>query len=598
MLLVLSLLNTVDNPHRDIHLAATLCSPIFEFSLDDLISIRKGVSSAYSLYDALIEFSKGDSELSQKCKSFEEALSQLRTSAISLPVDRFLRLLFESDVFVASGLLSDRNNFGEGGNLLRLYDYARTFESGSFKGLYNFIEFINTLIENDKMLEVAPKDKCAERVTLTTMHHSKGLEFPVCFICGTGAKKNMKQLNGSLLYEYPTGVAMKLSDITGFTRVNTPLREALVKNKFISEIEEEMRILYVAMTRARERLYITATKNSDAEKLMLGAKMRMRYSCRYTLTHCMSFIDWILIPFVDSTADLSCCSLSFLTPEECTHSMAETEGTAEKRILGRPQPDKELCDTLRRKFEFSYGYTDLTRIPAKLSVSRLSPDILDEHDTASSLSAEKKAVVPDFFITGKVKNATSAERGTATHLFLQFCDLKRARATGISDEIARLTELKFIPQNIAELIYVDELERFLESELAERICLADRVIREQRFNVLLPAVAFSQSEDFQRLLSDEALAVQGVIDLILIDKEGNIELYDYKTDRLTKSELSDSSAALSRMNGDHGLQLSYYAYAVELLFGKKCSRVCVYSTHAARLYDIERIPLRLAEIER
>ncbi len=597
VLLVLSLLNVVDNPHRDIHLAGALCSPLFEFTLDDLIIIRKSASSAYSLYDALVEYKSADSPLGERCRRFDDTLDSLRASAVSLPVDRFLRLLFETDIFVSSGLLSDRDDFGEGGNLLRLYDYARTFEAGSFKGLYNFIEFINSLIENGKMLEVAPKDRCRERVTLTTMHHSKGLEFPVCFICGTGAKKNTKLLSSSLLYEYPTGVAMKLSDKTGFARINTPLREAIAKNKFLSEIEEEMRILYVAMTRARERLYITAVKNSTPEDIMSEARMRAVYSCPYVLRRCASYIDWVLIPFADPACDTEFCRLRFVSPREC---IADTDETVAQSSVSasRPEPDQQLCDTLREKFAFGYEYTHLRKIPAKLSVSRLSPDILDENDTSAELFAtEKKTRVPSFFITGKKQSATSAERGTATHLFFQFCDFSLAKKNGISEEIARLTEKRFIPENIASLIYTDELEKFLDSQLCARIFSASEIIRERRFNLLLPADAFSESDNTRALLQGESLAVQGVIDLILINGDGEIELYDYKTDRLTGEELLDDTAARAKMNASHGLQLSYYAHAVEMLFEKKCSRVCVYSTHSAKLYDIDRIPLRLVEIE-
>ena len=598
VLLVLSLLNAVDNPPRDIHLAAILCSPLFEFTLDELIVIRKNSSPAFSLYDALLAYSRKDGDLAQKCLRFDEKLTELRTSSLSLPVDRFLRLLFESDIFVASGLLADRDKYGEGGNLLRLYDYARTFESGSFKGLYNFIEFINDLIENDKMLEIAPKEKCPERVTLTTMHHSKGLEFPVCFICGAGTKKNMKQLYGSLLYDYPTGVAMKLADGTGFSRVNTPMREAIAKGKFIDEIEEEMRILYVAMTRARERLYITATKRGDPESLLTAAEMRARYTCRYTMTHCISFLDWILTPFGDKSSDLSSCSLRFISAEECVPTLGESEPAIEQKVtVERPHPDEELLEKLREKFSFSYGYTELTKIPAKLSVSKLSPDILDEEDTSAELKKDKRTPVPDIFISGKKSTASAAERGTATHLFLQFCDVARTKRTGAAEEIGRLIEKRFIPQNIADIVYADELEAFVRSELADKILSASRVIREQRFNVLLPATAFTESEQFRSLLTDETLAVQGVIDLLLIDENGDVELYDYKTDRLRKDELEDPDAAKRTLNASHALQLSYYAYAVEKLFGRKCKRVCIYSTHSARLYDVDLLPLSLSEKE-
>ena len=595
VLLVLSLLNAVDNPHRDIHLTATLCSPLYEFTLEELIAVRKSCSGAFSLYDAILMRAEEDDELGRKCRDLDESLSSLRTSALSLPVDRFLRILFESDIFVASGLLSDRDSFGEGGNLLRLYDYARTFESGSFKGLYNFIEFINDLIENDKILEVAPKERCAERVTLTTMHHSKGLEFPICFICGAGKKKNMRTIYQSLLYDKSIGVAMKLSDPTGFSRVNTPMREAIAISRLIDETEEEMRILYVALTRARERLYITATSTADTDTLLTRARMLARYSCRSTITHCTSFLDWLLIPFGDPSADLSCCTLKIIRPEEL---IADGENESENeggQRLERPAPDPALLGHLREKFSFSYPYSMLNRIPAKLSISRLSPDILDEEDTSAQLELNKKTAVPDFFISGKTQTASAAERGTATHLFLQFCDLRRARRAGISEEIGRLIEKRFIPENIADLIYVDELERFISSPLADSILSADSIIREQRFNILLPATAFSENKEFRELLSEEALAVQGVIDLILIDKNGDIELYDYKTDRLSRAELENNDLARAKMNSVHGLQLSYYAHAVELMFGRKCRRVCVYSTHSAQLYDIDLIELRLSK---
>ena len=594
VLLVLSLLNIVDNPHRDIHMAAVLCSPLYEFTLEELITIRKGVSSTYSLYDALLVKASDNDGLGHKCLAFDSSLTSLRNSSLSLPVDRFLRLVFESDIFVASGLLSDRDSFGEGGNLLRLYDYARTFESGSFKGLYNFIEFINDLIDNDKMLEIAPKERCAERVTLTTMHHSKGLEFPVCFICCTGKKKNMKGLYSSLLYDNSIGAAMKLSDATGFSRVNTPMRESIAMSRFIDEIEEEMRILYVALTRARERLYITATKTGDPDSILFKAQMTAKYLCRYTATHCMSFLDWLLIPFGDASADLSSCALKIIRPSECALATYDAENKSVSSEIIKPEADAILLSQLRKKFAFSYEYTPLTRIPAKLSISRLSPDVLDGADVSASIEPEKKTVVPDFFISGQKHKSSAAERGTATHLFLQFCDLERAKRTGIAEELSRLVDRKFIPENIADIVYTEELEKFIDSPLADRILNASQVIREQRFNLLLPATDFSENEEFKELLENEALAVQGVIDLLLIDKNGDIELYDYKTDRLSSAELSDPALAHSKLTSAHALQLSYYSHAVKLLFGKKCKRVAIYSTHSARLYDLDTVPLRLS----
>ena len=223
-------------------------------------------------------------------------------------------------------------------------------------------------------------------------------------------------------------------------------------------------------------------------------------------------------------------------------------------------------------------------MPAKLSVSRLYPDVLDENDDSFDVfaSTQRPARVPDFFSDSK-KGATGAERGTATHLFLQFCDFKHASESGIEEELARLEEKRFLPQNARSLIYAKELEAFLHSELIKEILNAKQVIREQRFNVELPVDEFSSDEALISSMQGEYLAVQGVIDLVLIDSDGNISLFDYKTDRLTLDELKDPSLAQKRLSDAHASQLSYYAKAIELLFGKKCSRVAIYSTHAARL---------------
>ena len=593
VLLVLSFLNIIDNPHRDIHLAGTLCSPLFEFSFDEIVRIRLGGDLGGSLYDAILKYAEGDCPLAIKCKHFEDTLSSLRSASRSLPVDRFLRILFESEVFAATGLLTDRNDYGEGGNLMRLYEYARTFEAGSFKGLYNFIEFINSLIEKGKVLEVAAKDRSSDRVNLTTMHHSKGLEFPVCFVCGIGRRRNTKDQKKSLVYEYSLGVAMKLSDKTGFARVNTPLRDSIERLMARKSAEEEMRILYVAMTRARERLYLVATSNKTEEALMTKANMQSLISSPYAINSCTSFLDWVLLPFADTSIHSDCCTLNFIRREEIYAT--ENEVGEQLRVKKeRVEPDKELYESLCEKFDFSYGYSDLVRVPAKMSVSRLSPDILDENDTSADIfELDEPTRIPDLFVSDKPSQATAAERGTATHLFLQFCDLGRIKRHGVAEEIAYLVEKRFFPQSIADLIYDKELESFADSELARKISSAKRIIREQRFNLLLPAEAFSSDGDFSRKLQNEILAVQGVIDLIIIDAEGNIELYDYKTDRLSREELEYHSKGEEKMNERHGLQLSYYAHAVSELFGKKCSRVCVYSTHSAQLYDIKEVPLKI-----
>ncbi|MBQ9085770.1 MAG: UvrD-helicase domain-containing protein [Clostridia bacterium] len=590
VLMVLCLLNAVDNPHRDIFLTGTLRSPIYGFSLEDLILIRRGSDSSHSLYDALLNYAEGEDELAQRCQAFRSSLESLRQSALTLPIDRFLRILFESEMFISSGLLNEGEH-GKGGNLLRLYEFARTFESGSFKGLYNFIELVNNLIEEGKKMKLPSKGSTPDRVNLMSIHQSKGLEFPVCFLCGTASRFNRQDQQESLLFDYPTGIAMKIADSTGFARINTPMREALTANIGSKQTEEEMRVLYVALTRARERLYITASTTQSEEKLMAKAQAKADFCDRHTLLRCSSYLDWILLPFATAENSASCARLSFVSLEEC-QGESPTEAQHPGTDFTQPEVNTALYETLKEKYSFRYPYSDMKRIPAKLSVSRLSPDVLDTNDTSADLfPKEKKTKIPDFFITGKPSQASAADRGTATHLFLQFCDFRYAKVHGVKEELSRLLSKKFLPENIAELIYQSELEAFFRSELFDTILGARQIIREQRFNVLLSPDAFTEDPLFRKHLEKERLAVQGVIDLIVIDQEGKLCLFDYKTDRLTKEELSNPQLACQRMNEAHGLQLSYYAHAAELLFERPCDRLAVYSTHAGILFDIPPLPL-------
>ena len=586
VLMMLCILNCIDNPERDIYLAGALRSPIFKFDMDELIRIRNFADERESLFGALKDYAtEGEESLASKCREFLVTLDGWQKDAASLSVDRFIRMLYESDRFIASGLISQTNSKGEGGNLLMLYEYARKFENGSFKGLYQFIEYLNSIIENGGKLPSDPKGNSPDRVSLMTIHKSKGLEFPVCFVVNTKASVRSKDSRESLVFEYPSGIALKISAQDGLARINTPMREAILAMTSNKQMEEEMRVLYVALTRARERLYLTASSGANLDNFFANARANAAFPDRYTIMQkCSSYLDWVFLAMNDkdsSSFDLEIIPYNSITLPE--------QRTQEKEDRNSVEADPELTARLKEEFAFKYKYAPLCRVPSKLSVSRLYPDVLDESDSSATLYDEmiEKTEVPAFFTDDAPVKASGAERGTATHLFLQFCDFEKAYRSGVDEELSRLLEKKFLPVGIPELIYKSELDAFMQSELIDLILSAKTVIREQRFNVELSAKGFTSDDELLDLMEDEKLAVQGVIDLIIIDESGSISLFDYKTDRLSRAELENPVLAAKRMNEAHGLQLSYYAKAVEHLFGRKCARVSVYSTHAARLFEID-----------
>ena len=590
VVMTLCILNAVDNPQRDVHLAGALRSPIFGFTLEDLMLINDHGDRACSLYDKLCICAKSDTTLGNKCREFRDTLEEWRCISVSMPIDKFLRRIFASDRFIASGLVCEKNELGEGGNLQTLYEYARTFEAGSFKGLYNFIEFINTLIENGKTLKIKNDDASDKCVKLSTIHSSKGLEFPICFVIGCAGDFMCLKSPQNYSFEYGVGMAMSLPDKTGFARYTSPLKKVIDLYSKIKGVEEEMRVLYVALTRAKEQLYVTGHYGrSLIGTATASAKYNADFRCDYNLLSATSFMDWVL-PVFFAEKEIPYAHFHAYATDNTPKYKQDIQQATEQ--IEAPY-NQELYDKLRESFAFEYPYSALRRIPAKLSVSKLSPDVLDESDVSINLfDTEVKPTVPDFFLD-RPKRASAAQKGTATHHFLQFCDFNFAVNNGIDKTVDMLIEKGFIPSSYSDMIYRDELKKMLDGDFIKDILNAENAVREQRFNILLPSEYFTEDDSLRKQVRSEKIAVQGVIDLILIDSDGNIGLYDYKTDRLSAKELENDELACEKMNELHGLQLSYYAEAVTRLFGKSPSRIAVYSTHAAKLFDITPRPLTI-----
>ena len=598
VLLMLCLLNAIDNPQRDIYFTGLLRSPFFNFTLDELIAIKRPLGRAYSMFDALCIYEKENcDELSKKCRTFIDTLDKFRDAAVSLPTDKLIRYLYSTELFAANGLI----NADDSSNLMRLYEYARKFEGSSYKGLYNFIEYINRVIEQDTTLESRSGEISEGKVTLMTIHQSKGLEFPVCIVAGAGGMFNFQNAKESLVFESTVGIAMKIPDGSGYARLDTPMRQSLIGISKQGQTEEEMRILYVALTRAREKLIITASTRGKEASVRERAEHNRTYKCRYTVCNVHSYIDWILAS-ADPDASSPYYSVSFIERDgiEATVAKRKTVSLSEKHA----KSSDEVNELLRDRFSFRYPYTEATRLPAKISVSRLIPEKPDgesaelpiEMGDTEAKQKNKKSYntqyqVPEILrseIGGK-KKPTPAERGTATHLFLQFCDFERTEKTGVPEELCRLIDRGFIPDNSASLVFEKELEAFFHSELFKEIKKAKRVIREQRFNILLPTSTLSTDPEFLKQTEGEELAVQGVIDLLIEDENGEMILCDYKTDRLTEEMAENDSLLKKEMYRRHGDQLSYYTKAVERLFERKCKKVLIYSTAAKKAIEIEQV---------
>lgn len=579
VLMMLCLLNTIDNPNRDVYLAGTLRSPLFGFTLDELIAVRQASPEPKEpLYAALVRYT--DEHGWAKGMQFLDRLADYRAMAEGTPVDRLLDQLYRDTAVLAyAGAGDDEQRTPEQkrANLHLLYDYARRFEASSYKGLYNFIRYLDDIIAEGTKIE-APASAPGDAVRILTIHQSKGLEFPVCFVCGLGRRFNLRDTGENLLFDHDAGVALRLRDETGFARRTTPIREAVAAHIADGQIEEEMRVLYVALTRARERLYLTAQckKKKSPDDVLLEAEHRRALAGQDSLMRCSCYLDWVLTALAG-------------TPEDHYRIVIPADAAAEPFAQAPAEPapapavaDDALLDTLRARFDFVYPDAHLTDLPAKLAVSRLYPTLLDDETLPEGLG--EAVVLPELrqrpaFLDGFAEDPqkAGAERGTATHVFLQFCDFARCAAdptpAGIAAEAARLAAARFITPRMAELLRADELARFFASPFYAELAAARWMLRERRFHLYLPAASFTADPDYAARLGDEQILVQGVIDLCFESASGELILCDYKTDRLP----ADRARAAAILRERHGAQLGYYAEACRALFGRAPDRICLWS---------------------
>lgn len=553
IMLLLCWLNAIDNPRRDVFVCGIAKSPIYNFTLDDLITVKRCCNrdtlyNSIKDYSELYDFEKGKKFISEIEELRGKARGCSAHSVIwNLIYDRGLMNVVMSNKSAAEAQVAHDN-------LLLFYDYARNYETGEFKGIYSFLMYIEKVIEAKQALPSATAFAgSGNTVKIMTIHHSKGLEFPYCFICDCDKKTNTDFLKKRLLFHRDFGIAAKISDKSGFVLYDSYIMNALKSRITDENIDEEYRVLYVALTRCVNRLWICATVD-NAEKTFekytgVDEMMSMLYA-----TANNNYLAWILSSLSGMSKDIY--RVEFAQAYSDATEITKTTETGIDIV--------KALDTqrLKKDISYEYPYKKTAVIPAKMSVSRLYPDILDNID-GIELSTVIKPKIP--FFAQRQSTNRGTEVGNMTHAFMQFCCFENVDLKGVSAELDRLCQKQFLPSEAAELVNVAAVERFFNSELYNAIKASDEIYREKRFNVNLPASDFTKerAEEYR----DETVLVQGVIDCFFYTKDG-IVLVDYKTDNV------DSEAELIQR---HSRQLEYYKKALETMTGDRVVKSCIYS---------------------
>ncbi len=594
----INLLRVIDNPYRDSALSEFLISPLGGFTLEEVHLLRQGLPAQYALFDAL-ESGADSAEtplLAKKAKALLEWLEGQRKLAAVHSADRFLHLLLGEERI---------RPFAIHPAFRYLHEQARIYQRSSFCGLYGFLGHLNKLLEKDE-IKGGVRECAASAVTVMTIHHSKGLEFPVVFLYNSAAAFNKDDLKKPLIYHKNAGIASLLYNEESAVQEDNLLRTAVKRVVEQDSVEENIRTLYVALTRARERLYVTGTLAGKADTALTQAQAIQR-GMRASILKAPSYLIWILAATLERSTDSGAYhALVHIFSQEELAQLQEPVGALPVDEEATPSlsaltaspltaRDEAYLKTLRERDSFAYPLSFLQGIPTKVAASRLRPDLLDElmqeQDEERAITAQLELMSkgdPSFDdLLAKRRLPKATEIGTATHAFLEFCDFERLATYGIDAERDRLTDARFITARNAELLNREQLDAFLVSDLMQWLRCAKKIYREQTFGIFIPIRELTARTELDAALQAQTVFVQGSIDLLIVTDDGKRLLIDYKTDHLTSAELESDVLLARKMKTSHASQLACYARAVKELFGTYPDEVRIYSLPAGRTVAID-----------
>lgn len=565
---ILSLLRVLDNPVQDIPLAAVMLSPLFGFSAGELADIRASAKERLEagetepLYRSVAASAdEGD----EKAAAFLKKIESLRRLSLTLSAGELVRRVCEEtgfDAIVGAMPDGERRRLNVG----LLCDYAEKYEAAGNLGLSGFIRFIDKVARTSGDLATAARpSENADIVRIMTVHQSKGLEFPICILADMQHAFNERDNTESVLISSSAGLGMKRRTEDGISVYDTASRRAAVITSERMGRSEEMRVLYVALTRAKENL-VMVTSVPNPEKGLAKVAVECGIGDRanpFAVLRMNNFSDLVLTalmrhPAADELRKLSGVDVPIFLPEKDRFKLKVvvsdsesfmTESANEQKIAAKPV----FFNEVQARLDYSDPRSVLSSVPAKRAASDGSERGINREYFASSR--------PAFMSSGGL---TPAQRGTATHKFMQFSDYAAARA-GIESELARLVDGGFLSEDEGKAVNIGAAKRFFMSPLAERIFASDNVMREKKFAALFPAKFFYP--ELTGEAAEEKIVVQGIADCVFVE-DGELVIVDYKTDTGV-----DAEALLDR----YSAQLEIYREALSQALGMPVKETLLYS---------------------
>lgn len=632
---VMSLLHIIDNPLQDIHILSALRSPIFSFSAEELSDLRLLIKSNEQqkyYYEIVKEIADGeevvdevedykvqeetiveetsleeivkiklevDEVLKDKCLGFIKKLSEWRKKSEYMPVDEFIWfLMMDTSYYGFVGAMS--NGVKRQANLKILFQRAKQFQQTSLKGVFNFINFINKLKKSSGDMGSAKiLGENEDVVRIMSVHKSKGLEFPVVILAGCGKQINLMDLKNDVLLHEELGYGPNFVDLEKRI-INSSLAKLAIREKKKLEVySEEIRVLYVALTRAKEKLILTGKVNDFQKSVEKWAKSATAVTENNTISpreilNAKCYLDWVAMSVarhkdgellrngrndIKIRDDFSTWSVDLWTKSQLT--VEEKISTVDKYDTEwMNNSDANVRDEIKNRLEYVYDYEKVVSLPSNVSVSDLKKQALETEEPIFKLYESQYVRKPKFL--SEDKGLTAAEKGTAVHFVMQHLDLSRVYTPDlIEEQIKTMVSDELLREEEAKAVNKFKVWKFFKSDIGLKLldCYKDNNLlqRELPFVTHIPADKLS-SEGLPDTYKEEVVRLQGIIDCFF-EHEGQVILLDYKTDYV---EEGNEEKIMDR----YRVQMDYYSEALEKILGRKVHARYLYLFHLDKAIQV------------
>ena len=604
---IMSLLKIIDNPIQDIPLVTVLRSNIGKFTDDELIQIRladKNDDFYTCMQKARVSVT---TELKEKIESFFNNLIKWRKEQEYLALDELIwKIYSDTGYYNYVGLMP--NGELRQANLKMLFERAKQYETASFKGLYNFIHFIEKLsLSSGDLGSAKIIGENDNVIRIMSIHKSKGLEFPVVFLSSTGKQFNLMDLNQDILLHQELGIGVKYIDYEKQVQYDT-ITKASIKNKILTEtLSEEMRILYVALTRAKEKLIITGIKKDYEKEIEKIEQQVERYKKKGTKINPIlvkkykKYLDWILLVYLYEKNNINeIIDLYVVNKKDAIRDFKEiekeevdireileadnknnTNKSNIEKIDEKNDYKEEKIKEIEKELNYQYKHFIATKIPTKTSVTKIKQienayreyrnkeneeTIVDLFEIGNEKKQEIIFDIPKFMKKEEKEKLTGAQKGTLVHLCMQRLNAKQEYTReDVKKLIQDLVFKEIITEVEAENININVILNFTKSNIWTELKNAKEIYKEKPFYINLAAKEIYHEE------TEEDILAQGIIDLYYINQDDELVLVDYKTDFVEDGKENELVSKYQK-------QLDLYKKALEDALNRQVDKVYIYST--------------------